>query len=167
MKAGVPELACSREPDRDVFRQSPSPPRPRPDYDVTSVREVYTYSVNPNRAKESNKALQENTASSRELSQLVFHKVKLLLGYILAVSLNLSLGMALRRFLRTTYHAMLAPSINSPYWAGSGTTGSLGLPPVPHALPFGPQSAWTMSGWVLWAWAVDRARRKAIKRRSM
>jgi hypothetical protein len=32
--------------------------------------------------------LQENTATSRELSQLVFHKVKLLLGYVPAVSLN-------------------------------------------------------------------------------
>lgn len=37
---------------------------------------------------EPNKALQENTATCRELRQLVFHKVKLLLGYVPAVSLN-------------------------------------------------------------------------------
>lgn len=39
-----------------------------------------------------NKALQENTATIRELSQLVFHWVELLLGYVPAVSLNLALS---------------------------------------------------------------------------
>jgi hypothetical protein len=37
--------------------------------------------------------LQENTATSRKLSQLVFHMVKWLLGFVPAVSLNFVVGL--------------------------------------------------------------------------
>lgn len=50
------------------------------------------YGLPHRRANQPNKALQENTAKCRELSQLVFHNVKLPFGYVPAASLNFTFG---------------------------------------------------------------------------